>query len=105
MTELHLLIDDLRELQTDLVVRTSADGKQALIDHPVTHLYMDHDLGEMDGEFRNGYEVLAWALENGRCPPNVLLVTWNSVGRKNMEQALEASGYRRNGNWYTKEQN
>lgn len=100
MNEFHLLIDDVRELNMDLTARTSAEGKKALAENPVTHLYMDHDLGEFDGEFRNGYEVLLWALENGHCPPNVFLVTSNPVGRQNMALALVSYDYTQNGNWF-----
>ena len=101
MTEFHLLIDDVRELNMDLTVRTSAEGKRALAENPVTHLYMDHDLGEDDGECRNGYEVLTWALDNGHCPPKVYLVTMNPVGKRNMVDALEAYGYEKHtSGWY-----
>lgn len=102
MTEFHLLIDDLREIDADVIARTGEEGLAALRTQPVTHLYMDHDLGQ---EHTDGYRVIAQALEEGICPPNVMMVTSNPVGRQNMVAALEANGYRRRGNWYTKEQN
>lgn len=97
MTEFHLLIDDIRELDMDLIARTGGEGLYALEAYPVTHLYMDHDLGE---DSTNGYEVLTLALELGLCPENVFLVTSNPVGRQNMESALLNSGYRKIGNWF-----
>lgn len=97
MNEFHLLIDDLRQMEMEHTARTASDGRKALLSFPVTHLWMDHDLGETED---NGYKVLTWALERGCCPPNVTMVTSNPVGRRNMEQALEAHGYVRDGYWY-----
>jgi len=98
MTEFHLLIDDLRELKMDHVARTAEAGRQALLSFPVTHLYMDHDLGTDE----TGYDVLTWALERGCCPDSVYFVTSNPVGRDNMARALEAHGYEKTGPWYCK---
>lgn len=100
MKELHLLIDDLREIDADVVARTGEEGLEVLRTQPVTHLYMDHDLGLF---CMDGYQVIAQALKEGICPPNVFMVTSNPVGRQNMVAALEENGYRRRGNWYTKE--
>lgn len=97
MSEFHLLIDDVRELNMDYTARDGIDGLRALDTHPVTHLYMDHDLGEQD---TTGYDVLVFALEAGICPPNVLLVTSNPVGRQNMANALLSYDYTQTGNWF-----
>lgn len=101
MAEFHLLIDDLRELNVDLTARNGEDGLAALREHGdrVTHLYMDHDLGE---DTMDGYSVLSTALDEGIHPQTVILVTMNSVGRENMARALEAHGYRRLGQRFTK---
>ena len=101
MNEFHLLIDDLRELKMDHVARTAEVGRQALLSFPVTHLYMDHDLGTDE----TGYDVLVWALARSCVPDNVYFVTSNPVGRDNMAAALEAEGYQKKGNWYRKEIN
>lgn len=98
MSEFHLLIDDFRDYDMDYIARTGADGRRALLEFPVTHLYMDHDLGDESAE--TGYDVLTWALEHGVCPPNVQMVTSNPVGRDKMGQALEAHGYTKTGVWY-----
>lgn len=45
MSEFHLLIDDIRELEMDYIARDGLAGLRALEEYPVTHLYMDHDLG------------------------------------------------------------
>ena len=96
--EFHLLIDDARELEMDYTARTPREGRMALLAFPVTHLYMDHDLGTD----ATGYDVLTWALERGCCPEKVYFVTSNPVGRDNMIRALEAYGYEKNGPWYVK---
>jgi hypothetical protein len=105
MKELHLLIDDLRTVGEDIVARTPEDGKRALKECPVTHLYIDHDLGldPKGGEYENGYKVICWAIENGCLPPNVQIVSSNPVGRGNIEAALHQEGYRRRGMYWVSE--
>jgi len=98
MTEFHLLIDDFREFYVDHIAKNAADGQKALLSFPVTHLYMDHDLG--DENEPTGYDVICWAIERGVVPANVTMVTSNPVGRDNMARALENIGYTKQGNWY-----
>ena len=98
MNEFHLLIDDFREFDVDHIAKTAQDGRHALLSFPVTHLYMDHDLGEHSDT--DGYKVVTWALERGVCPAHVQLVTSNPVGRDNMARALENHGYQKKGVWY-----
>lgn len=100
MTEFHLLIDDFREFYVDHIAKNARDGQKALLAFPVTHLYMDHDLG--DENEPTGYDVICWAIERGCVPANVTMVTSNPVGRDNMVAALENIGYTRKGNWYVK---
>jgi len=97
-SEFHLLIDDFREFDVDHIAKTPREGQQALLSFPVTHLYLDHDLGDVD--IPTGYEVLVWALERGCVPAHVQLVTANPVGRDKMAAALENAGYERKGLWY-----
>lgn len=85
-----LLIDDERSLGVDVIARNAEAGKAMLVAQLWDGLVLDHDLGP--GE--SGYDVLTWALEHGFCPPQVHLVTANPVGRKRMQAALEAAGYR-----------
>ena len=98
MNEFHLLIDDFREFDVDHIAKTAREGLAALAEYPVTHLYLDHDLGDV-GE-PTGYDVLNMALHRGILPANVMLVTANPVGRENMERALENAGYEKKGNWF-----
>ncbi len=100
--EFHLLIDDFREYDMDHTAKNAEEGRKALLAFPVTHLYMDHDLGGVtcDWSAETGYDILVWALERGVCPPNVQMVTSNPVGRDNMVAALENAGYTKHGEWY-----
>lgn len=98
MNEFHLLIDDFRTFDMDHTARTAQEGRQALLSFPVTHLYMDHDLG--DESEPTGYDVLVWALERECCPKHVQMVTSNPVGRDKMGAALENAGYTKIGVWY-----
>jgi len=98
MNEFHLLIDDLREMKMDHIARNARDGQKALLAFPVTHLYMDHDLGDVDEP--TGYDVLVWALMRDACPDNVRMVTSNPVGRDRMIAALENAGYEKCGPWH-----
>ncbi|MHA2402130.1 MAG: cyclic-phosphate processing receiver domain-containing protein [Candidatus Kariarchaeaceae archaeon] len=100
MAEFHLLIDDIREYEMDHIARTPRDGQKALLSFPVTHLYLDHDLGDPD--LPTGYDVLVWALMRDCAPPNIQLVTSNPVGRDRMAAALENAGYTKKNSFYIK---
>lgn len=100
MNEFHLLIDDFRFYEMDHIARTAQEGRKALLAFPVTHLYMDHDLGAYSDT--NGYQVLTWALERGIAPAHVQLVTANPVGAENMQRALENAGYTKKGVWFSR---
>jgi hypothetical protein len=107
MKELHLLIDDLRSgIGEDVFARTPEIGKAMLMKFPVTHLYMDHDLGlDSNGrEYENGYKIVTWAIETGCIPARVKIVSSNPVGRGNIEAALLNEGYVRRGSWWINEE-
>ncbi len=111
MAEFHLLIDDLRNekmcgatgIKFDIISRISINGQHALLNNPVTHLWLDNDLG--DGQM-DGWEILNWARDNNCIPPHVTLVTANPVGRRKMEEILRNDvGYTRknlNSPWWDK---
>ncbi len=84
-----LLIDDVRDLNTEAIARTPEAGRKLLAVGGWECLCLDHDLAATE----SGYDVLIWALERGLVPANVQLVTSNPVGRSNMRAVLEASGY------------
>jgi hypothetical protein len=86
-----LLIDDIRDLNTDAIARTAGAGKALLKAYPWECLCLDHDLGETS---ETGYQVLLWAINENALPEKVQLVTSNPVGRANMAQTLLANGYR-----------
>jgi len=55
-------------------------------------LLLDHDLGGRE----TGMDFLKWGHRFGMLPPEIVLVTDNPVGRKNMEAFLENdAGYHR----------
>jgi len=84
-----LLIDDVRDLNTEAIARTPEAGKKLLAIGGWECLCLDHDLAAKE----SGYDILMWALEFGHLPSKVQLVTSNPVGRLNMRAALEATGY------------
>lgn len=85
-----LIIDDVRDLNCEVIARTSEAGKKMLALGGWECVCFDHDLGE-DNE--SGYDVLVWAIEENLLPCMVQLVTSNPVGRANMTAALEQDGY------------
>lgn len=61
----------------------------------VSHLSLDHDLGDIENDQRNGYAVLLWIEEqvvtNGFTPPPVITVhSDNSSARIKMEAAIQS---------------
>lgn len=96
-----LLIDDMRDIDADIVARTSTEGREALQHNYITHLYLDNDLGsDQDME---GIDILSWARDNNCVPEMVYPVTDNPVARRRMIALLENDlGYSqgRQGWWY-----
>lgn len=84
-----LLIDDLRDIKADRVARTFDDGIKALLEGgPWDILYLDHDLGEMDG--KDGTGIINWIEEHAEFRPGKIeLVTANPVGRERMKRVIE----------------
>lgn len=85
-----LLIDDIRDLNTDVIARTPDSARKMLALGGWECVCFDHDLGE---NVETGYDLMKWALERNFLPPKVQLVTSNSVGKRNMRAALEVAGY------------
>ncbi len=101
MKELHVLIDDLRELDVDITCRTVEHALYILKVEPVTHLYLDNDLG--DDQPMEGVDILKWAAENDLVPDNVYLVTANPIAKKRMVDILKYDlKYELEKNWWKK---
>lgn len=100
---LELLIDDMRNIKdVDLVARTAEEGMRCLEFEPVTHLYLDNDLG--DDQPMEGIDILAWARDNNIVPPNVFIVSANPVAKKRMEAILLFDlKYKQIGRWWKKQ--
>ncbi len=86
-----LLVDDEKNIQCDIIVRTAHVAKIVLagLHSELEGLYLDHDLG-MDS---SGLDVLKWAIQNDMLPNSVQLITMNPVGKKEMEFCLRDAGY------------
>lgn len=101
MKEFHLLIDDLRNVDVDIIARTVDGGKFVLEADKVTHLYLDNDLG-LDQPME-GIDILNWARDNDHVPSNVFIISANPVAKKRMEDVLRFDlKYRQEGNWWRK---
>ena len=84
-----LLIDDVRDLNTDAIARTPEAGQRLLASGPWACLCLDHDLGTA----QTGLDVLHWAIGHDCLPQRVQLVTTNPTARSKMAAALHAAGY------------
>ena len=102
MERLELLIDDMRELTGVHYVCRKVDGALIILKtQPITHLYLDNDLG--DDQAMEGYDILCWARDNGCVPPNILIVSDNNVARKRMEDVIHFDlKYKKEGIWWKK---
>lgn len=99
--EFHLLIDDVRTIEVDMISRTARAGMRALEDGEVTHLYLDNDLGA--DQPMEGIDILKWARDNDCVPDNVFLITANPIAKRRMEELLQYDlGYSRKGHWWIK---
>lgn len=90
LMSLYILIDDVRDIQSDLIFRNGIIAKMMLPHVPWDSfhrivLYMDHDLGLGP----NGYQILDLIINHLKVYPDVIyLVTSNPVGKKNMSSLL-----------------
>lgn len=98
-----LLIDDMRNIAGDRVARTFDDGIAALTNEgPWDILYLDHDLGEVDGHgseiprevdgelyMPNGYGIMCFLEANQQyLPKKIQIVSSNPVGRAKMQVVI-----------------
>ena len=85
-----LLIDDVRTMEADAIVR-SAELAKAILGGPLHFdvVYLDHDLGP--GEV--GLDVLRWIFRANIRPTSIILITRNPVGLANMKAELMANDY------------
>lgn len=74
------------------VARTAGQAKTLLLDQPWDVVYVDHDLASFDesGKETTGYDVLKWFFDTtcGPIPPRFMLLTSNTVGRRNIIELL-----------------
>jgi len=88
---MQLLIDDVRTMPVDKIVRTYDEGIQALQENKWDIVWLDHDLGCFkDGKEYTGYTILCWLEENPRfLPRSIRLITSNPVGRARMQMVID----------------
>lgn len=88
---MYLIIDDCRSLGCDIIARTAAAGKTALLamHGNIQCLCIDHDLGCDE----DGYDVIKWAITKKCLPSHVQIVSQNPGGRKRIADALCDIGY------------
>jgi len=105
-TEFHVLIDDVRTIDVDVICRTPTEildllQKQGVTQDNITHLYLDNDLG--DDQPMEGIDILKWARDRELVPPNIFIVSANTIARKRMEDVLHFDlQYVRDGHWWRK---
>jgi hypothetical protein len=90
---MYMIIDDQRDLNCDIIARTSQAGLAILrwIYEDIEVLVLDHDLG--DRSFMDGSSLLKEIIAGDILPGRVQLCTSNPVGRNNMRAQLEDIGY------------
>jgi hypothetical protein len=88
-----MLIDDIRDLNCDIIARTSQAGFAILswLHEDIKVLILDHDLGMLS--YMDGNDLLKEIIVANILPQEVQLVTENPVGRMNMAAQLEDIGY------------
>lgn len=69
------------------VARTYDDALRMLRRFEYDTLYLDHDLGD---DKRTGLDLLRQLIADNRVPARVECISWNPVGRKNIEAELAA---------------
>ncbi len=87
--DLKVFLDDIREAPPGWVRTVSVkDTIILLATGRVTHVSLDHDLGEIG----KGYDVVLWIEEkvatSNYIPPIMTVHSGNPVGRKNMNEGI-----------------
>lgn len=91
---MKVYLDDIRNPKSEgwFVVRTAEEAIELLDRNVVTHMSLDHDLGE---GLKTGYDVILYIEQKIRTDPNFVLPeisvhSANPVGVRNMLRALES---------------
>lgn len=87
---MDLLIDDTREIFVDVIARNYDAAIHLLKIGIWNTVYLDHDLGDLIPPERTGYTILCWLEDHPEfLPKKIVIVSFNPVGRKRMEQVLK----------------
>ena len=88
-----VLIDDERELNCDVIIRSAhvaVRTVEALKGH-IDCLVMDHDLADDD---ITGYDIIGMLAVKDLLPDHVQICTSNPAGRQNMSAVLKEAGFK-----------
>lgn len=96
-----VIVDDMRELGCDLVIRRVNIAKKVLpfLKDEIECLILDHDLGQQE----SGYDLAKWVIANNCMPNKVQICSSNPVGKKNIENVLKDNGYTYSGRFWENE--
>ncbi len=95
----RFLLDDIRNIDdVQVVCRRAIEAFKVLEKEGFDVYIFDHDLGDTKPG-TSGYDVLKWALEQGKLKEDatIILATSNPVGRLNMGYLLSDYGYTQSG--------
>lgn len=86
---INLYVDDIRTCPEGFVIaRTYVESIKLLEKEKINILSLDHDLGIVNGEEKNGYDIVKYMCEKGISPKYIYIHTDNVVGRQNMYETL-----------------
>lgn len=91
---IKFLLDDMREIPVDIVCRNfdAATLVKGNIFWGDAVLFLDHDLADTETPERTGLTFLRNLFEDENFPAEIVIVTSNPVGHKNIIAEIEASG-------------
>jgi len=86
-----LLVDDRRTMEVDVTARTYKEAQRVLRTQEFDRLYLDHDLGGR----KTGYDLVKWMTLVHIQPREILLISANPDGKRDMAEWLLIHGYQR----------
>lgn len=95
---MKILVDDVRSMETVDIIFRNPNVALDIIKNSISKidfLYLDHDMGT---EYIDGYQFIKQLLYKFHIfPKQIMIVSSNPVGRKNIENVLQDNNYYLNG--------